>query len=188
MIELIVMGASLGGVHAVGAILAGLPGDFAIPIAVVQHRHRQSDDMLLTRALGASSRLPVLEIIDKTAIEPGAVYLAPADYHTLVESGHFALSVDDPILYARPSIDVLFESAAEAYGPRLAGVLLTGASADGAAGLRAIKAEEGFAIVQDPATAECPVMPQAALDVTRVDLILPLDRIAAALVELGAQQ
>jgi two-component system, chemotaxis family, protein-glutamate methylesterase/glutaminase len=187
MIELIVIGASLGGVQAVSGILAGLPGNFPIPIAVVQHRHKQSDT-LLAPALIAYSHLPVVEIIDKMAIAPGRVYLAPADYHALVEIGHFALSVDEPILYARPSIDVLFESASEAYGARVAGVLLTGASADGAAGMRAIKSEGGFALVQDPSTAECPVMPQAALERTKVDQILPLDAIAEALIQLSGRQ
>ena len=117
-------------------------------------------------------------------IRPGHAYLAPADYHLLVEPGRFALSTEAPVTYARPSIDVLFQTAADAYREALLGVLLTGASADGAEGLAAVKAYGGRAIVEDPATAECRTMPAAALAATAVDYVLPLSKIGEYLVTL----
>lgn len=183
--KLVVIGASLGGLKALAAILGELPAGFKLPIAIVQHRTRDSSDTLRsTFQLG--SRLPLEEPDDKAAIRPGRVYLAPPNYHLLVEKGHFALSTDPPVEYSRPSVDVLFESAAHAYGPELLGVVLTGANRDGARGARLIKASGGYLIVQDPRTAECPVMPQAALALTPVDRVLGLDEIAAALLEAAA--
>ena len=118
-------------------------------------------------------------------MSPGSVYLAPADYHLLIEErGQLALSTEAPVRSARPSIDVLFETAADAYGPELVGVLLTGASADGAEGLAAIKARGGRAIVQDPASAECATMPAAGISATRVDYVLPLEASGGYLVSL----
>jgi two-component system chemotaxis response regulator CheB len=181
--ELIVVGASLGGLHALEALFTGLPGTFVVPLAVVQHRHRDSDDTLRT-VLQRSSALPICEVEDKQMIVSGTIYLAPADYHLLVEYGSFALSTEAPVLHARPSIDVLFESAADAYGSRLIGIILTGASADGAEGLAAIKTRGGCTVVQDPATAECSVMPEAALTHTTVDYIVPLGAIPPLLTQL----
>src|SRR5207247_10114796 len=114
---------------------------------------------------------------DKTAIEPRHVYIAPSDYHLLVEAGSFALSVDERVQHARPSIDVLFESAADAYGDRVIGVILTGANEDGAAGLARTKARGGIAVVQDPSQAERRTMPDAAIAATVADAVLPLDQI-----------
>ena len=128
---------------------------------------------------------PVVEPGDKEPIEPAHVYVAPADYHLLVERGMFHLSTEHAVAYSRPSIDVLFESAADAYGDKLTAVVLTGANADGAAGAQRVKERGGFLIVQDPLTAEAPVMPQAAIAAARVDRILPLDRIGPLLVELA---
>ncbi|HEX6289581.1 MAG TPA: chemotaxis protein CheB [Herpetosiphonaceae bacterium] len=181
--ELIVIGASLGGLHALCTLLGGLPGSFAVPLAVVQHRHKDSDNTL-REVLGRASGLPVYEVVDKQGIIGGAVYLGPADYHLLIDQEGFALSTDAPVLHARPSIDVLFESAADAYGPRVIGLILTGASADGAEGLAAIKARGGCTIVQEPATAECRVMPEAALAQTRADHVVPLPLIAPLLIQL----
>jgi two-component system chemotaxis response regulator CheB len=127
----------------------------------------------------------VLEVQDKQPIAGGAAYIAPADYHLLVECDTFALSTDEPVLYARPSIDVLFESAADAYGKAVIGIILTGASADGAWGLAAIKAQQGIAVVQEPASAECRVMPDAALSAVAADFVVPLDQIAPVLVKLS---
>lgn len=181
--ELIVIGASLGGLHALGTLLAGLPHDFPVPLVIAQHRHRDSDATLRS-VLQRSSAIGVYEAEDKQLIAPGAAYLAPADYHLLVERGSFALSTEGPVQYARPSIDVLFESAADAYGLRLIGVILTGANADGAAGLAAINAAGGCSVVQEPATAECRVMPDAALARVQPDYVVPLLEIAPLLTEL----
>jgi two-component system chemotaxis response regulator CheB len=182
-IDLIVIGCSLGGMRALSTILGALPPDFQPPIAVVQHRHKMSNEGLPS-FLRQQSQLPVLDVDDKMWIRPGHVYLAPADYHLLVEKGTFSLSVDAAVSYSRPSIDVMFESAADAYRAGVVGVVLTGNNADGAVGARRIKQQGGFVVVQDPRTAEAPSMPQAAVDAVRVDRILPLERIGPFLVEL----
>lgn len=179
--DLVVIGCSWGGLHALRDLLYALPADFEVPLAVAMHRGRESRDDTLLYALGAHSSLPVCAVEDKDEITPGRVYVAPADYHLLVEPGRFALSVDDAVHYARPSIDVLFDSAADAYGDRLLGVILTGANADGAAGLRSVKRLGGKAMVQDPGTAERREMPDAALAAVEPDLIGAIDAIAAAL-------
>jgi two-component system chemotaxis response regulator CheB len=181
--ELIVMGCSLGGMRALQTILSGLPRDFPLPIAIAQHRHKASNEGL-PAFLRKTSKLPVVDVDDKEWIRPGTVYLAPADYHLLVERGEFSLSVDAAVAYSRPSIDVLFESAADAYGDHLVGIVLTGSNQDGARGAERIRERNGFLIVQDPADAEAPAMPQAAIQRTRVDRILPLSRIAPFLVEI----
>ncbi len=182
--KLVVVGASLGGLHAVAALLGALSPDFPLPLAIVQHRHKESDETLRI-VLQRSSGLAVCEVEDKQPISPGTACLAPPDYHLLVEQGTYALSTDEPEMYARPSIDVLFESAADAYGPNVIGVILTGASADGARGLATIKAAGGLTVVQDPATAECDVMPRAALDAGVADHVMPIPEIAALLTRLG---
>ena len=179
-IELIVAGASLGGFDALATLLGALPEDFPVPLAVVQHRSIDSED-LLSVLLQRSSRLPLAEVEDKQPILPGTVYLAPANYHLLVERDHFALSVDDRVRYARPSIDVMFESAADAYRERLAAVLLRGSNDDGARGMARVKARGGMTIVQDPASAESRRMPAAAIAASPVDYVLPLAGIAELL-------
>ena len=181
--QLVVVGASLGGMRALAALLGGLPGEFPAPLAIVQHRTADSTKVLCG-FLQEHSRLPVSEIEDKQPILPAQVYLAPADYHALVEAGAFALSTEAPILYARPSIDVLFESAADAYAERTLGIVMTGASQDGAQGLARIKQRGGLALVQSPDTAQCAVMPEAAIAATQVDWILPLTEIGPHLVSL----
>jgi|SRR5690349_10554699 len=181
--ELVVIGCSMGGMHALQIIFGALPKDFPVPIAVVQHRYKTSNEGL-PAFLRRHAKLDVVDTTDKEWIKPGTVYLAPANYHLLVERGELSLSVDEAVAYSRPSIDVLFESAAIAYSSGVIGVVLTGANADGARGAARIKERGGFVVVQDPATAESPAMPQAAIDATRVDRILPLDRIGPFLVEL----
>jgi two-component system chemotaxis response regulator CheB len=181
--QLVVVGASLGGMRALAALLGGLPGDFPAPLAIVQHRAADAAGALC-RFLQEYSRLPVSEIEDKQPISPKQVYLAPADYHVLIEAGAFALSTEAPILSARPSIDALFESAADAYAAQVVGVILTGASADGARGLARLKQRGSLALVQSPESAECGVMPMAAIAATQVDWILPLLEIAPRLVSL----
>jgi two-component system, chemotaxis family, protein-glutamate methylesterase/glutaminase len=181
--ELIVMGTSLGGLAALKTLLGALPKDFAVALAVVQHRHRESDPGL-DIFLQQFTALPVHEVEDKQSIWPGHVYLAPAGYHLLVESGYFSLSTDEPVSYACPSIDVLLESAADAYQDRAIGVILTGANEDGVKGLLALKAQGGVTIVQDPDTAESPVLPRAAIAAHAADWVLPLPQIAAHLIHL----
>jgi len=180
--ELIVVGCSLGGMYALEKILKALPKEFCVPIAVAQHRHRNSNEGL-PAFLRRATHMQVVDADDKQRIEPGKVYLAPADYHLLVEKGEFSLSVDDAVRHSRPSIDVLFESAADAYGPTLIGIVLTGLNDDGAAGARRIKKRGGLVIAQDPKTAEAREMPEAAIATGAVDQILRLEGIAAFLVE-----
>jgi two-component system, chemotaxis family, protein-glutamate methylesterase/glutaminase len=175
---LIVIGASLGGLLALRQILQQLRPDFSIPIAIAQHRHRDLQRSLVA-SLQESSPLPLREVEDKDEILPGKIYLAPADYHLLVELGYFGLSTDLPVSYARPSIDVLFESAADAYGNQTVGVILTGANQDGAVGAAAIKAQGGLVLVQKPETAESAAMPAAAIAQTCVDSVLSLSELAA---------
>ena len=181
---LVVIGTSLGGLQAVLSVLKTLPADLPVPVVIVQHRGPASDGNLVD-LLQQNTVLTVVEAEDKTALVPATVFIAPPDYHMLVEEGgSLALSTEGPVRSARPSIDVLFETAADAYGPELIGVLLTGASADGALGLARVKARGGRAIVQDPATAECATMPAAGIAATAVDYILPLERIGDHLVSL----
>lgn len=179
-IELIVIGTSLGGFSALKLILGKLPSAFPVPIAIVQHRHKESQTTLASY-LQPLIPLPIREVEDKDEIAPGAIYLAPADYHLLVEPGYFTLTTDEPVCYARPSIDVLFESAADVYRDRVIGIVLTGANQDGAQGAALIKARGGRVIVQDPVTAESAVMPDAAIAATEVDAILPLTAIGSTL-------
>lgn len=183
--EIIVVGASAGGLRAFEQLFGGLPADFPVPIVAVQHRARDSSDGyadLFTKW----TRLPVREAEDNDILRAPGVYLAPPDYHLLIERGRLVLSVDEPVSHSRPSIDVLFESAADAYGARVVGVLLTGANADGSNGLLRIKQAGGFAIVQDPQTAESSTMPAAGIARAPVDRVLPLAAIAAELVRVVA--
>jgi two-component system chemotaxis response regulator CheB len=181
--ELAVIGASWGGLAALRAIVAKLPPGFRIPVAIVQHRHRNSE-ALLARFLQEQTQLRVCEIEDKTAVEPGTVFVAPANYHLLVEQGHFSLSTEAPVRYSRPSIDVALTTAADAYGHRAVGIVLTGSNADGAEGLRRIADAGGMAIVQEPSGAEAPTMPRAALQRVPTARVFPLDRIAEFLAAL----
>ena len=174
---IVVIGTSLGGLRALETLLGGLPTDFQVPLAIVQHRRAGSSDGLNT-LLQKYTAFPVGEVEDKQPIVAGRVYLAPADYHLLVEPGNFALSTDPAVCHARPSIDVLFESAAHAYSAAVIGVILSGTNDDGAAGLAAIRDHAGVAVVQDPATAESGAMPQAAIAAGEIDEILPLEEIA----------
>jgi two-component system, chemotaxis family, protein-glutamate methylesterase/glutaminase len=177
MYELVVIGASWGGLRAVGELLDGLPERLELAFAVAQHRGPDARRGGLEELLQMHTPYSVREVGDKDPIELGNVYVAPPDYHLLVERGHFALSVDERVNYARPSIDVLFETASDVYRERLIGVVLTGANEDGAAGLALIKRRGGVAIVQDPSEAEAPAMPTAALAATAADAVLPLGEI-----------
>ncbi len=180
----VVIGTSAGGLQALSSILPALPADFPVPVMIVQHRSAK-DDASLTELLGDKCSVIVKQAEDKETPAPGHVYIAPAGYHLLVEADRtLSLSVDPPVNSARPAIDVLFETAAESFGQALIAVVLTGASSDGAAGLRKITSLGGQAIVQDPATAYIATMPQAAIEATAVDCILPIDEIGAHLITL----
>ena len=177
----IAIGCSAGGVDALKAVLGGL--DAQLPQAIVVCLHSRSDTVdMLRSVLGRISPLPVTEAVERQPVQSGVVHLAPSGYHLLVESDlHFALSIDPRVNHARPSIDVLFHSAAEAWRGGLLGVVLTGANADGAAGLRRIRQLGGLAVVQSPADAEAAAMPQAALEVAGADYCVPLPDIAPLL-------
>lgn len=182
--KLVVVGASYGGLYALMELLGAMTTDFACPIAVAQHRAPDSDDAeRLGEVLSRYSALPVRDVEHGEAIGAPGVYLAPPDYHLLVDGGCFELSLDAPVEYSRPSIDVLFESAARAYGPELAAVLLTGFGRDGTQGMRAVHAAGGLTIAEDPDTAAEPTMPQGAIDAGAVREVLPLDSIAPRLLE-----
>jgi two-component system chemotaxis response regulator CheB len=186
VVKLVAMGSSWGGLHALEKVLAGLSPEFSTPIVIAQHRSPDSGSGALGRMLSLRSGLDVCEAGDKDRIERGRVYMAPADYHLLVEPAGFALSTEETVQYSRPSIDVLFDSAADTYAGELVAVVLTGANADGAYGVERVKRRGGVVIVQDPATAEKREMPEAAIATGAVDHVLPLEAIASKLVELAA--
>jgi two-component system chemotaxis response regulator CheB len=185
--EIVVIGTSLGGFQALQVVLGDLPKDFPLPIAVIQHRSSE-DSGMLAPLLANHVHLPVVEIEDKQPIDPGLIFIGPSNYHVLIDDRHFALSTDAPVVHARPSIDVLFESAAEAFGEGVVGVLLTGMSRDGTSGLKRIRECGGRAVVQDPLTAEGRVMPEAAIESEVAETILPLEKIAAFLMDLSVGQ
>lgn len=184
MYEIVVIGTSWGGLSALSTVVAGLPSTFALPIVVVQHRSRDAAG-LLAELLQTRTRLSVVEVDDKRPIAPGHVFIAPPNYHLLVERGFFSLTTDAPVRYSRPSIDVTFVSAADEYGARTVGIVLTGANEDGALGMRRIADRGGHTVVQDPATAESPIMPQGALRLVPQSLVLPLEGIARHLVSIA---
>jgi two-component system, chemotaxis family, protein-glutamate methylesterase/glutaminase len=157
-VRLIVIGTSLGGFHALKTVLADMPPDFPLPVVVVQHRSFDEPD-LLAPLLAEHLRMPVVEAEDKLELKEGQIFVGPSNYHLLIDDGHLALSTDAPVLRARPSIDVLFESAAE-----------------------------GFTVVQDPITAEGRIMPEAAIESAVADKILPLEKIASFLMDLSVGQ
>ncbi len=182
--DLIVVGASWGGLDALTVLVRGLPPDFAVPVVIVQHRGPDAESFL-SGLLQQWTGRKVLEPEDKDPIEPGHIYVAPANYHLLVETGHFSLTTEAPVRYSRPSIDVLFGSAAHAYGGRLIGVVLTGANEDGSRGLQCVHDYGGYCVVQDPATAEVPTMPAAALRRVPRAAVVPLPGIAAHIADVA---
>lgn len=185
--QAVVMGGSAGGFKAFSTILSAISPDFRLPILIVQHL-RPDDDGSFARHLASMVRVPVIEPCDKQWLKGGHVYVAPANYHMLVEqNGTIALSVGEKVNWSRPSLDVLFESAALALGERVIAVILSGANGDGAAGMMKIKEAGGLTIAQDPATAEFPVMPQASIDSGAVDEILSVEAIGRRLIELGSR-
>jgi two-component system, chemotaxis family, protein-glutamate methylesterase/glutaminase len=183
----IVIGASAGALEALSSLLPGLPADYRLPILVVVHLPPDKTS-LLAELLRVRCAIRVREAEDKEPIEPGVAYFAPPDYHLLVEQDkRLSLSDDEPVLFSRPSIDVLFESAADAYGDGLIGVVLTGANSDGANGLKAVVEAGGVAVVQSPGSAYAVAMPEAAIAACPNARVLPVNEIAAYLREVGAR-
>ena len=182
-----VIGTSWGGLAALRELVSALPASLSIPVVLVQHRHKQSDHAL-AMLLQDRTPLRVCEVEDKTPIEGGKVFVAPADYHLLVEQDSFSLSVDEPIRYSRPSIDLTFSSAADSFGAATIGAVLTGANADGAEGLRRIAERGGLALVQEPGTAESPTMPAAAFKAVPKARVLTVSAIGALIGQLDASQ
>ncbi len=183
-VRAVVIGASAGGITALFSVLGALPADFAIPVLCLLHlpddRHSQLAEVLQRRL-----RRPVREALDKARIEPGLIYVAGPGYHLSVERDfRFSLSQEPPVHFSRPAIDFLFESAADAYGPGLLGVLLTGANEDGARGLLRIRQSGGRTVVQDPRDAQVALMPEAALALHDPDHILSLGGIGQLLATL----
>jgi two-component system chemotaxis response regulator CheB len=179
----VVIGGSAGGFKALHIILPMFPHSFALPIIVVQHRNSELQSYLI-ESLSNRCKMSVVEPLDKAKIEQGNIYIAAGGYHLLVEKAeeennnlHLALSVDPPVCYCRPSIDVLFESASEIFRTALVGVILTGANIDGTNGIKAIKLHGGVTIAQNPTTAEVGYMPANAIKTNAVDYILNLEEI-----------
>jgi two-component system, chemotaxis family, protein-glutamate methylesterase/glutaminase len=180
----IVIGGSLGGMQSTQSILSALPASFPLPIVIVLHRPPDDEDKL-TPLLQRGCALRVSEVVDKEPIEAGRVYVAPPDYHVLIEPDCLSVSIDERVNHARPSVDVLFESAALVCSGRVIGVILSGAGADGARGAASIERSGGTVLVESPATAFRSDMPAAALAATAGSTSLPLPQLAAALCELA---
>jgi two-component system chemotaxis response regulator CheB len=182
--ELVAIGASWGGLGVLREIMRDLPAELDAAVVIAQHRSPESRSTAFRDLLSSSSRLRVREACDKDLIRPGTAYIAAPDYHLLIDPGSVSLSTDEPVLYARPSIDVLFETAAESYRDRCVGVVLTGANDDGARGLARVVELGGAAIVQDPASAQRDEMPRAALRTTPSARVVAVGEIAPLLVDL----
>jgi two-component system chemotaxis response regulator CheB len=182
--QAVVIGASAGGTAALQKLLPFLPAEFPLPIVIVQHLHPLQDGASIIHYSGGSA-LVVKDANEKEAIRAGFVYFAPPNYHLLIEDDHtFSLSVDAKVHFTRPSVDVLFESAADAYGASLIGIVLSGANQDGAEGLWHIKQKGGLTVVQDPDDAEISYMPKAAIEFAKPDHILTAGGICKLLLKL----
>jgi two-component system chemotaxis response regulator CheB len=182
--ELIVIGGSAGSLDAILHMLPGINPANQIPILIVLHRNRQNDERLIA-LLGMKTRMQVREAEEKVMISPGTIYIAPPDYHLLIEKNRsFSLDASERVHHSRPSIDVTFESAAHVYGDALICMLLSGANADGAKGLQHVQERGGLTIVQSPETCEQPYMPLQAMQLIKVDLILDKMEMADIINEL----
>ena len=182
--EAIVIGVSSGGLNAMKILFSLLPADFSMPIIVVQHVGARSENVWI-QLLNNHCKVEIKEADEKEKIEKGKIYVAPPNYHLLIEKNKtFSLTVDERVNYARPSIDVLFETASEAYQTHLIGVVLTGANNDGSNGIKCIKERGGLTIVQQPDTAESSYMPASAIATSKPDYILPLEEIIKLLIEI----
>lgn len=184
----VVIGASAGGFYALRELIPKLPKKFSMPIFIVQHISPTSDNYM-SHFLNKLSKLEVKEADEKENIKSGYVYISPPNYHLLIEEDNtISLSTEEKMNYSRPSIDILFETAAIAYGDSLIGIILTGANNDGAHGLLKIKNRGGYCIVQEPSEAETDAMPIAAIETATPDKVLTLDKIADLLIELDKQK
>ena len=184
--SVVAVGTSWGGLAALTRLLRDLPADFGVPVVVVQHRSKDSE-RLLVQLLQDATQLKVCEIEDKDPLTSGTVHVAPANYHVLIEHGYASLTIEEPVRFSRPSIDVMFSSAADTYGAAAVGVVLTGANEDGARGLAHIVKRGGLALVQDPKTAEIPIMPQAAIRVVPTAEVLLLETLGPRLIALSRE-
>ncbi|MCV6638028.1 chemotaxis protein CheB [Candidatus Albibeggiatoa sp. nov. NOAA] len=185
--QAVVIGSSAGGIQALTAVLSPLPKDFPLPIIIVQHLHPHSNSYL-ARILEHHSQLRVKQADEKEPILNGWVYVAPPAYHLLIEEDRtFSLSIDQPVKFARPSVDVLFETATYAYRENLIGIILTGANNDGCDGAKRIKDMGGYMIVQDPKTAVAASMPESAIQHAEIDKVVPLYNIGEYLLQLVNQ-
>jgi two-component system, chemotaxis family, protein-glutamate methylesterase/glutaminase len=180
------IGTSWGGLAALTKLLGDLPTDFSIPVVLVQHRSKDSE-RLLVQLLQDATDLKVCEIEDKDPLTPGTVHVAPANYHVLIENGYASLTIEEPVRFSRPSIDVMLTSAADTYGSAAIGIVLTGANEDGARGLAHLTKRGGLGLVQDPKTAEIPIMPQAAIRAVPTAEVLSLADLGRRLIELGVK-
>ena len=186
--EAIVIGVSSGGMKAMKIMFSHLPKGFKTPIVIVQHISAHSDSQWI-QLLNDTYTIDIKETDEKEKIENGKVYFAPPNYHLLIEKDKtFSLTIDERVNYARPSIDVLFESAAEAYKNKLIGIILTGSNSDGTNGIKRIQECGGLAIVQDPKTAEAAYMPISAISAIQPDYILSLEDIIKLLIKLDKQK
>ena len=181
------IGTSWGGLAALTKLLGELPTDFSIPLVVVQHRSKDSE-RLLVELLQDATDLRVCEIEDKDPLTPGTVHVAPANYHVLIEAGYASLTIEEPVRFSRPSIDVMLTSAADIYASAAIGVVLTGANEDGARGLAHVVKRGGVGLVQDPKTAEIPIMPAAAIRAVPTAEVLSLAALGRRLIELGLER
>ncbi len=185
--EAIVIGVSSGGLNVMKIIFARLPADFKTPVIIVQHISSRSENQWI-QLLNDKSKLHIKEADEKEKIEKGNIYIAPPNYHLLIEKNKtFSLTVDEKVNYARPSIDVLFESAADTYKNKLIGVILTGSNNDGSNGLKRIHECGGLTIVQDPQTAESDYMPASAIAAIQPAYILSLEDIITLLIKIDKQ-
>jgi len=186
--EAIVIGVSSGGMNAMKILFSSLPMNFSIPIIIVQHISPRSDNQWI-KLLNDKSNLHIKEADEKEKIEPGNIYISPPNYHLMIEKDKtFSLTIDERVNYARPSIDVLFESATEAYKNNLIGVVLTGSNNDGTKGIKRIQERGGLTIIQNPETAESSYMPASAIAAIKPDYILSLEDITELLIKIDKQK
>jgi two-component system chemotaxis response regulator CheB len=186
--EAVVIGVSAGGINALKEIFSQLPADFQLPMIIVQHISPRSNNLWID-FMNDKSKVHIKEADEKEEIKNGWIYIAPANYHLLIEKNKtFSLTIDERVNYARPSIDVLFETAADAYKDKLIGIVLTGSNNDGSNGIKKIKEAGGMTIIQDPETAEYPEMPTFAMEQVKPDYILPLDKIISLLIKIDKKQ
>jgi two-component system, chemotaxis family, protein-glutamate methylesterase/glutaminase len=183
--RLLVIGGSAGSLQVVLAVLAAIGDDFPLPVLIVLHRNGGFESSL-EDLFSSRTRLPIKEVEEKDQLRAGTIYLCPADYHVLLEKDHsFSLDYSERVHFSRPSIDVTFRSAADIFGPGVIGLLLSGGNADGAEGMQYVQQQGGVTIVQDPATADVPYMPQQVISRMKVDFILPTDEIPGFVHQLG---